>query len=499
MSRQAAIELGADQANANRVFAPEPFLRAIRRDAGAAAVDPSELIMRPCPPASMWAGEWLPRRLLAVADVTVVAAALIAVLGRFGIDVALPAALVAVPMLLVLFKVTGLYNHDELRLRHSTLDEVPHLFQLTGMFSLGVAILLGLMADRALGATGLALLWAVLFTAVGAGRVGARGLVRRIVPAERCLIVGDVRNAQRIRQRIVASGARSEVVACVACEELDCSAGPEVMRDLTQDLGIQRIIIAPMLDGRDEGSIELLRMAKAIGLRVSVLPAILNAIGSTAAFDEVEGMGLLGVPRIDLERSSRIAKRALDLALTTMALVALAPLLIAIAIAIKLDSSGPILFRQTRVGRGGRHFSIVKFRSMVTDADSLKEELRALSIAGAGLFKVRDDPRVTRVGRFLRESSLDELPQLFNVLLGDMSLVGPRPLVIDEDAQIEGLDRSRLRLKPGMTGPWQLQRSRVPLRDMAEIDYLYASSWSLWLDVTIMLRTVQHVVRRGNL
>ena len=142
---------------------------------------------------------------------------------------------------------------------------------------------------------------------------------------------------------------------------------------------------------------------------------------------------------------------------------------------------------------------MVKFRSMVTDADGRKGEISSLNVAGTGLFKAKDDPRVTRVGRFLRRSSLDELPQLFNVLRGEMSLVGPRPLVTDEDAQILGLDRSRLRFKPGMTGPWQLLGSRVSLQEMVEIDYLYASNWSLWLDLKILLRTVRYVVRRGNL
>jgi lipopolysaccharide/colanic/teichoic acid biosynthesis glycosyltransferase len=141
---------------------------------------------------------------------------------------------------------------------------------------------------------------------------------------------------------------------------------------------------------------------------------------------------------------------------------------------------------------------MVKFRSMVADADAQKEALRPLSDADDGLFKVADDPRVTRVGRFLRSSSLDELPQLFNVLRGDMSLVGPRPLVVDEDAKVVGLDRSRLHLTPGMTGPWQVLDSRVSLDQMVAIDYRYIAGWSMWLDLKIMVRTVRHVARRGN-
>jgi lipopolysaccharide/colanic/teichoic acid biosynthesis glycosyltransferase len=115
------------------------------------------------------------------------------------------------------------------------------------------------------------------------------------------------------------------------------------------------------------------------------------------------------------------------------------------------------------------------------------------------LFKIADDPRVTRVGRVLRRTSLDELPQIFNVLRGQMSLVGPRPLVVDEDAQVLGLDRSRLHLTPGMTGPWQILGYRVPMQEMVGLDYLYVANWSLWLDLKVLLRTVKHVVCRGNL
>ena len=287
------------------------------------------------------------------------------------------------------------------------------------------------------------------------------------------------------------------MVDCLAGEELSRLGGPQIIFRLVHDLGVHRIIIAPIAEGTDLVE-ELIRVAKAVGVRVSVLPGILEVVGSGVAFDDVDGITMLGVPHFGLSRSSRLLKRTFDLIVTTVGLVVLSPLLAGIALAIRLDTEGPVLFRQIRVGHKGRHFAVLKFRSMVADADARKEELRSLNVAGAGLFKVKDDPRVTRVGRFLRSSSLDELPQLFNVLRGDMSLVGPRPLVTDEDAQVLGLDRSRLRLYPGMTGPWQLG-SRVPLQEMVDIDYLYASNWTLWLDVKLLLHTVRHVARRRNL
>jgi len=210
-------------------------------------------------------------------------------------------------------------------------------------------------------------------------------------------------------------------------------------------------------------------------------------------------MTMLGVRRFGLSRSSKALKRTFDLAVGTIVLLLLSPLFAAISLAILLDSRGSIFFGQIRVGREGKHFQILKFRSMVADADARKDELRSINEAGDGLFKITNDPRVTRVGRFLRATSLDELPQLLNVLRGEMSLVGPRPLVVDEDAQVVGLDRSRLHLTPGMTGPWQVMGARVPMQEMVAIDYLYVASWSLWLDLKLLLRTVRHVARRGNL
>jgi lipopolysaccharide/colanic/teichoic acid biosynthesis glycosyltransferase len=143
---------------------------------------------------------------------------------------------------------------------------------------------------------------------------------------------------------------------------------------------------------------------------------------------------------------------------------------------------------------------MLKFRSMVPNADAIKHKLRDRNEVEGGLFKIADDPRVTRVGRFLRRTSLDELPQLFNVLAGSMSLVGPRPLVEDEDALIEGWQRRRLAVKPGMTGMWQIfGSSRIPMEEMVKIDYLYGANWSIWLDLRILLRTLPYVLRRRGL
>jgi lipopolysaccharide/colanic/teichoic acid biosynthesis glycosyltransferase len=172
--------------------------------------------------------------------------------------------------------------------------------------------------------------------------------------------------------------------------------------------------------------------------------------------------------------------------------------MLAAAIAIKLDSRGPVFFRQIRIGRLGEEFEIFKFRTMYDGADREKSQLGHLNET-QGLFKIEDDPRITRIGKLLRASSIDELPQLLNVLRGDMSLVGPRPLVPREDVAITGWYRRRSSITPGITGVWQLHGPvSMPLDEMMRVDYLYVANWSWWSDAKIMLRTVRHVVaRRG--
>jgi lipopolysaccharide/colanic/teichoic acid biosynthesis glycosyltransferase len=235
-------------------------------------------------------------------------------------------------------------------------------------------------------------------------------------------------------------------------------------------------------------------------VKVSVLPRLFEVMGSSVEFDEIDGAMVLGLRGYGLTRSSGILKRSLDLAGSAFGIVLIAPLLAMIAIAIKLDTRGPVFFRQRRMGRLNTPFDMLKFRTMVDGAESQKAALSGRNEAGGGLFKIEDDPRITRVGKFLRSTSLDELPQLFNVLRGDMALVGPRPLVIDEDARIDGWRRRRLLLTPGMTGLWQVFGSaRIPMQEMVKIDYMYGANWSLWLDVKILLRTVPFVLGRRGL
>ncbi len=440
----------------------------------------------------------LQHRLLGLADVLAVTVAVSLSLNVDENRLALMA--LAMPLVIVLFKIAGLYDRDELRLVQSTLDEAPVLLQLTGLFALGVVIAKWLLVQGTLGGDQIVGLWLGAFAAIMACRALARWVVGRFARVERCLVIGELERAKRIRERLASSSARATVVASLllSAEDIEGPEGSDAIGRLVRELAVDRIVVAP--SANDETSIVgLIRMAKAVGVRVSVLPRMFEVVGSAVEFDIVDGMTMLGIRSFGLSQSSRLLKRGFDLATTSIGLLLATPVMASIALAIWLDSGRPIVFRQVRVGRDGRHFLMFKFRSMVMDADTQKDQLRAHNEAGAGLFKMAQDPRMTRVGKVLRQTSFDELPQLFNVLRGEMSLVGPRPLVIDEDAQVLGFDRSRLHLTPGITGPWQVLGRRVPMQEMVGIDYLYVANWSLWLDVKILLRTVRHVVRHANL
>jgi lipopolysaccharide/colanic/teichoic acid biosynthesis glycosyltransferase len=221
-------------------------------------------------------------------------------------------------------------------------------------------------------------------------------------------------------------------------------------------------------------------------------------MGPAATVDHLEGITLIGINTPSLARSNRVVKRAMDVIGASLLLAVSAPFWIAAAVAIKLESPGPVLFRQTRIGRGGKPFRLLKFRTMVRDAEARRDELLAQS-RQAGWLDLEHDPRVTSVGRLLRTTSLDELPQLWNVLRGEMSLVGPRPLIAEEDRNVNGWARRRLDLTPGITGSWQvLGRTHIPFEQMIMLDYVYVANWSVWTDIKLMLQTVPAVLmRRG--
>jgi exopolysaccharide biosynthesis polyprenyl glycosylphosphotransferase len=447
------------------------------------------------------------RRTLLLADVAAIAAAFSITRELAGGTLRITwVGIFAVAAFLVVAKMLGLYDRDEALLRKTTLEEAPRLFNAATLYVLITFLASGRLLAGPLTHNDVLFLWLSLVGLLILARACARVVALRISPPERCLFIGDEDSAAIIRSKLLDhGGTRASVVAHldldkVAMWSTDDFSTPRLaeIRDLARSLDVDRAIIAPRsADGAE--TLDLVRTLKAIGVRVSLVPRMLEVVGSSVEFDDLHGVTMMGVRRFDLTRTARTVKRAFDLAGACLGLIVMGPVMIAIAIAIKLDSRGSALFKQRRVGRHGEQFWMVKFRTMVPGADLMKDSLRAHNEAQDGLFKIADDPRVTRVGALLRRTALDELPQLINVLKGEMSLVGPRPLVIEEDHRIEGWDRRRLDLMPGMTGPWQiLGPTRAPLREMGAMDYLYVANWSLWSDVKILLRTLPHVLcRRG--
>jgi exopolysaccharide biosynthesis polyprenyl glycosylphosphotransferase len=459
------------------------------------------------PTAATAARDALYRRLLAVADVFSAAFAFTVAIPVLGDDSLGILAVVAVLMIVLVCKLTGLYDRDEHLLRKTTLDEAPALFRVAALYTL-LAFLAGTaIVDGPFGSDQAAALWALLFISMLITRTIARRIAGAIAPEERCVILGTAEAGHWLSSKLERSHAtRVRIVGRVPLNPNDQSTNELSLLGSFEQLGlllaehdVDRVVLAPGMADADH-MLDGIRIVKALGVRVSVLPRMFEVVGAAVEFDDIEGASLLGVRPHGLSRSSRLLKRALDVTGATIGLLLIAPLLAMIAVAIKLDSRGPVFFRQPRMGRDDTVFKMLKFRTMVDGADRQREQLADRNEAEGGLFKIEDDPRITRVGRFLRRTSLDELPQLFNVLRGDMSLVGPRPLVLDEDRQIEGWYRRRLLLLPGMTGLWQVFGSaRVPMSEMVKIDYLYGANWSLWLDVKILLRTVPFMLGRRGL
>ena len=226
-----------------------------------------------------------------------------------------------------------------------------------------------------------------------------------------------------------------------------------------------------------------------------IVPDLFQMSLSKVDVDDLGGVPLIGVREVGFGRGALLIRRGIDIVGAIAGLVLGAPLLALIALAIRLDSPGPILFRQTRVGAGGKLFQICKFRSMHEGAEAELERLRDLNEADGPIFKIQDDPRLTRVGRFLRHTSLDELPQLWNVLRGEMGLVGPRPPLPAEVSRYMEWHKKRLEVRPGLTGLWQVSgRSLLSFDEMVLLDIYYIENWSLWLDFKILLRTIPQVL-----
>ena len=322
----------------------------------------------------------------------------------------------------------------------------------------------------------------------GVERVYRRGLGQTPV-----LVAGREPDRRRVL-RAMAPG------AYVLAGEVDLVGSPAdlaALRSALDSTDARVVVLAGAERLPDDELLRVLHSVRLRGVPLRVVPGALALMRGRTILSEGMGMPLLDVRYPQLDNHQRALKRALDIAVSAVGLLLLAPLFAAIAIAIRLDSPGPVLFRQKRVGADEKTFICLMFRSMRAGAERLQESLEPFNEAEGAVFKIRRDPRVTPVGAFLRRWSIDELPQLVNVLKGEMSLVGPRPLPVRDFLRMEEEDKRRLGAVPGMTGYWQISgRSNLSFEDMVRLDLHYVENWSLSFDLKIILKTLGAVLRR---
>jgi len=484
------------------------------------------------------------RRLLAVTDL---ASLIVAGLATAGAQLLLrnelptgPDALVFVffvPIWLLVANLVGLYHLSDRRLDHSAADEFgPVAIALTA-WSWGFLVARTFVESGPIEELPSLTLWATAIVALLAGRAITRGIARR-QPwyRQRVAVAGSPHDISRVARRISRhpefgldivrtfelnghgngngnGDGDSEVLSLgpiwtaegikrpSSFSETHDAVDAGDVADLAKAYGINRVIIATHPGNIDERS-ELVRSLSQDGIHVDVVSGEPEAFSGNTVLHYVEGMPVLTIPAAGRPRAWRAVKRGFDVVTTSAGLVFLSPLLAYCAIRIKLGSRGPVFFRQERIGRGGRTFRVLKFRTMVADADARKHEVAGMNIHKGtetpGMFKIPEDPRITPFGAKLRRWSIDELPQLWNVLKGDMSLVGPRPLIREEAIVVEAHYTERMRMRPGITGTWQtLGRSDIGFGDMVKLDYSYVMNWSFSEDLRLLMRTLG-VVTQGR-
>jgi exopolysaccharide biosynthesis polyprenyl glycosylphosphotransferase len=314
--------------------------------------------------------------------------------------------------------------------------------------------------------------------------------LQRIFHARRrALLLGDAEGNASLRRML--SGSR----AGIAYEFVDASRAAEVpLADQLAALRPDEVILTEG-DFDEEGVLEIVETAHRAGVKVRIAPKTTELLIERGEYVPGQGMPLFELRPPVLAGADWAVKRAFDLLVSALVIVVGLPLWLLIALAIKLDSPGPILYRDRRVGVREREFGMLKFRTMVRDAEAHQQALEEQNEAAGALFKIRRDPRVTRVGRRLRRLSLDEMPQLLNVLRGEMSLVGPRPLPVRDYAKLESWHRKRYLVLPGITGLWQISgRSNLTFDDLVRLDFYYIENWSIWLDISILIKTPVAIV-----
>jgi exopolysaccharide biosynthesis polyprenyl glycosylphosphotransferase len=431
--------------------------------------------------------------MLALADVLAVAVAAVFV-GVWGNGPAAAFLLaLSAPVWIVTAKLAGLYDRDQRTLRHLTVDELPWLV-VWALTSTAVLTLL-LVPFPALDLTGgdRLLVWG---TALALGfffRAGMRALWRRVTPPERMLIVGDGPLAQALVRKL-------ELFPDIHAEISDRVASCAALRDRVDELvqKVDRVVIA-CRELNEELLEKLLPACRLRGVKLTIVPPTRGMFGTATSLTHIADLPLLDYNTWDISRMTLALKRCFDVVVATVVLVVALPFLLLVAVAILVDSGRPVFFRQTRGGERGRPFQMRKFRTMVKDAEAMLPGLVPFEELEEPMFKLKADPRVTRVGRFLRRTSIDELPQFFNVLLGDMSVVGPRPEQLELVERYAPAHEFRLEVKPGITGPMQVYgRGELTFEERLAVEREYVENLSLARDLRILLMTLPAVFgRRG--
>ena len=439
-----------------------------------------------------WWRDALRRRLLAIADLSAAAfATLVAVV---------PAtesfwAMAFLPLWPLLAKLLGLYDRDHRALRHLTADEVPGILAWVAIMTALVALLLPLTSAGAL--EGLAVIG--LFAAAAVAAIGLRAFTRwawwRRTPPELVGLVGDGEALASVRRKFhLFQEMHLELAAECRIPDIGNSAARARELGSLAD-SVDRIVVAATGVERELIG-ELKTLCRKRAVKLSVVSPLRGEALPSGPHSRLADLPILEYNTWDPSRSTLVLKRLFDFTAAALGLLIAAPALLVIAIAIKLDSPGPVLFSQIRAGLGGRPFRMYKLRTMSVDAEAELEGLVDIGELEEPVFKLRDDPRVTRVGRFLRRFSIDEVPQLINVLVGEMSIVGPRPEQIELVERYSPEDRFRLTVKPGVTGPMQISgRGELTFQERLAVELDYVDNPSLARDLRIIIHTLPAVFR----
>jgi exopolysaccharide biosynthesis polyprenyl glycosylphosphotransferase len=437
--------------------------------------------------------EPLLRRMLALADVFAIAAAAVFV-GLWGSGSAGVLLLVlSAPIWIVTAKLAGLYDRDHRTLRHLTVDELPWLLIWTLSSTALLTLLLAPFPALNPGSADRLLVWGTVLAVAFLLRAAARSVWRRITPPQRVLIVGEGALAQAVVRKLELF---PDIHATVHAQIPSCAQLDALLDTVIED--VDRVVIA--CSELNETLLErLLPICRSNHVKLTIVPPTRGMFGTATHLTHIADLPLLDYNTWDISRMTLALKRSFDVVLAVVALAVTLPLLVLAALATLVDTGRPILFRQTRAGERGRPFEMLKFRTMVRGAEALLPELVPFEQLDAPMFKLKADPRITRIGGLLRRTSIDELPQLLNVLRGDMSIVGPRPEQLDLVERYAPEHQFRLEVKPGITGPMQVYgRGELTFDERLAVEREYVENLSLARDIRIVLMTLPAVFgKRG--